>query len=460
MKILKFIMWPILILSLLWTGAIFFGPLLIAKSASYFSDGIINLRRVEVSPKLKMSAAAVDFYFPTMARGRDSNVTSRAVTIDWTIKNGFELIGKIGPSNSPALGTLASANFTLKPASAFDWSEVSLQLEFQQLAGKNFNLIQGDLVGKLTNRFTVLKNIELNLPKVRGKFSGIFFEASGFSALADQYKIFQQPLNQKSEVEYNLENLSVPEGAFEASLVRGNVKLSNGEVNFKVSGSEAKLAIQKIKAKSFTVVTSKPLSTNRLEGGLEFSILDAQLETPATKVKNYSGNLLISSSSLIHNGRAVITKLELKNDQYFLGEIEDGILDVALKVSALPSGIEVGGQAIVTLERLDAFNANLNVKSLLLNESLIGCLYQKCRIRRLKADYTIGLSGSNLNGNFNCEKDDCFGRPTKHVIRTDNTTKFFQELSNIGILSPLSLPIAYLAISGGEGVGDGHVLKY
>ena len=59
-----------------------------------------------------------------------------------------------------------------------------------------------------------------------------------------------------------------------------------------------------------------------------------------------------------------------------------------------------------------------------------------------------------------CEKTGCFGRPSRHVLQIDDTNRFFKALSNSGILSPLIIPIAYLAISGGQAVGDGHILNF
>ena len=61
MKIVNFILWPVFLFCLLWLSAIFFGPVLVRNAISYFSEGRIELTRVEVTPMLKISADAVDF---------------------------------------------------------------------------------------------------------------------------------------------------------------------------------------------------------------------------------------------------------------------------------------------------------------------------------------------------------------------------------------------------------------
>jgi hypothetical protein len=114
----------------------------------------------------------------------------------------------------------------------------------------------------------------------------------------------------------------------------------------------------------------------------------------------------------------------------------------------------------LSLEGVDDFNASVSVESSLPEVDIFDCFEAKCGVEFLEAKYDIFVSDFALNGTLKCSEIDCLNRPITHVVQTDNTNEFFQALSEIGILSPLSLPIAYMAVSGGEVVGDGHVLNF
>jgi hypothetical protein len=152
--------------------------------------------------------------------------------------------------------------------------------------------------------------------------------------------------------------------------------------------------------------------------------------------------------------------MELKNDQYLIGNINTGILDISLTSRVFPSKLGVDGQAVLTLNGGGGFSVKVEIGSLITDGGHLNCFGQKCGLETFEADYHVAASGSSLTGNFKCEGDSCFERPSQFMLQTKNTNRFFQELSDAGILSPLALPMAYFAISNGEVVGNGHMLNF
>ena len=460
MNVLKFILWPILLICLGWVGIIFFGPSLISYAVGYFSEGRVNLTRVEVTPDLKINAAAVDFSLPYVGGVANLGGIFRAVSIDWKIENGFELIVAVGASSLKEHGTISSLDFRLKPASVTDWSEVDLQLYFGQLSGANFDLERGGLTGKFVNRFQDLDNVEFTLSKTEGKFGATSFEVAELVGTSDHYKFNQPLIKQDSKITYTFQTMKIPEGGFESSIAKGDLKLSNGQAVFQVLLADPQLTGQEFKAKSLMISSKRSLSTNSLEGAWEFSVSEIELISPAIKVKKYSGDLVFSPSSFLHTGKAYISNLDIKNDQYFIGKIEKGILDIDLSSRVVDARTEVVGRGVLTLKEVVDFSASGSIGFSLSEINVLECIFRQCELRSLEADYRIATADASLVGNLKCEKNDCLKRPTQHVLQTDNTNKFFQAISHVGILSPLSLPIAYLAISSGEIVGDGHILNF
>ena len=457
MKTLKFILWPILLFCLMWLSAISFGPSVISYATSYFSEGRVKLTRVKVTPGLKISAAVVDFVLPLGADEGDLNGASRALSIDWKVDGGFQLFGTIGPSSLTEQVTLRSTNFIIKPTSMFDWSDIAVKLEFKHLVGVDFEVLRGTFSGNITEAFKVVSDVEFVFPGTLVKEGKNSFETIGLTVSVARYAIMKPLILQNLEATFSAKHLALAKSGFEGSAVEGRVKLSSGGVDFKASVSDAYLKLYNLKAKSLTI-SSRHSSMAEASG--KFSVSSIASKAPDLKIENYSGNFKVSPSGFSHNGVAIISDLELKTDQYLIGKIENGILDVALTSRILPSRIDVKGQIALSLTGADGFNASASVGSSISEVNIFDCFGPGCELDGLEAKYNVSVSGSALTGNLKCREHDCLNRPLLHVLQTDNTNKFFKALSETGILNPLSLSIAYLAISSGVVVGDGHVINF
>lgn len=460
MKILKFILWPLLLVSLLWVSAIFFGPSVINMATSYLSEGRVKLSRVEVSPKLKINLAVVDFVLPSMAGEKNLVGASRAVSFDWKIKGGFELVGKIGPSSLKDHGSIKSSRFTLEPTSLFDWKEVKFRLKFEELGGTNFDVERGILSGKFTRSFQGLDDVELVLPKASVRVGNVSVKVAELGILIDYFTVGELISQQNLDIKYSIEELTMSGDVLKGSSIYGGIKLLKRGSVFEFSASDVQLGENNLKAKSLSITSQRPLTAGAFEGAWEFAISDIYSKNPAVNIKNYSGDFVVSSSEILHNGRAVLSNLELKTDQYLLGQIKNGILDVGLTGLISSSGIDVKGRGDLTLKGFDDFDASVSINYLTPDFDIFRCIMQKCQVDALEASYNINASGFSLNGDLKCKKADCFNRPRFHKLQTNNTNEFFQALSKTGILSPLVFPIAYFSISSGEIVGDGHVLNF
>lgn len=460
MKIVKLILWAILFTSAMWLSAIFLGPSAIKTAAFYFSEGKVKLSRVKVTPRLKVSAAVVEVAVPLIADGRDLEFVSRAVTVDWKVKGGFEFTGFIGPSILEDYGTLGSTDFTIRPKSMFNWSEVDIKLELGQLAGPNFEVIEGSIDGKIIDTFKALEGVDFVSPKASGKIGYIPFQVADLSVFMDNYKIGKPLVLQNTDTIFSAEQLLLQANVFEVSTVEGGLKLSSGEATFKISASNAHIKHYKLKSDSLSVSSRHPIKADDFEGTGEFTIDGIKSKNRVSDIEKYSGSFTFTPSMLAHNGTFLISRLELKADDYFIGQIENGILDVALTSQVLSSGTDLKGQGAMSLTGVDDFSASITVESSLAEIDILNCFWRSCNLSALNAKYGITFSGSSLAGNLKCSNADCFKRPERHTIQTDDTAKFFQSLTGTGILSPISLSMAYLAISSGAVVGDGHVLNF
>ena len=460
MKTIKFILWPILVFCCLWMSAIFFGPSLISKATSYFSDGRVKLTRVTVTPKLTVSIAVVDFVLPRMFGRKDLRASSRAVSLDWKIVDGFELIGSSGPSSSKEYGTLGSANFSLKPNSLVDWSDVGLNLEFKQFVGANSGALEGSLSGKITKHFKILSDFTFASSMAFGEIANNPFRVDELIASTDHYKIGQPLTLQNTGTNFSAKRLLLSKEGIKASSVNGEIKLSKGTAILKASISDPQIDKYDLKADKLAITSSYSILDAAFEGAGEFSISDIVSKSPTLNIKDYRGSYKISSSGTSLKGKVFISDFILKTDQYFIGQIKNAILDFSLESRPSPSGADLRGVATLALKDEKDFMVNVSIDSLLTEVSILNCFQRRCDLDALGVKYAIFASEFALTGDLKCGKLDCLSRPLRHVIRTDHTNNFFQALSDTGILSPLALPVAYLAVSGGEPSGDGHVVNF
>ena len=441
-------------------GLIFFGPPLIVSATTHFSEGRVNLTRVKISPKLKITAGSVDFALPVAVRRQDLSGVSRALTLDWRIKNGLEFVGTIGPSRLDGYGTLSAAKFKLKPTSFFDWSNLILQIDFQKFIGFNLEMPQGDFTGVFNKSEATLSDMKITIPKIQGEVGHTFFEAEAFSVKLDAYAFGRSLKAQELELKYNLQKLHFPEGSFGASLFEGDIDFSNGDIIFDASASDAYFAKQKLTAKSLSLSTRQSLLTDVFDGAWLFSISEIELKFPWIEIEEYGGHLTFTPLGISHTGRAVISKLELETDKYFIGQIDNGTIDVEAVSRVLPSGLNMEVNGLLNLKKEKDFSASASLKVLTSEPNLLGCIGKKCEVTAAAADYHISVLGASLKGSLKCRRNDCFKGPEHHALETDNTAVFFNSLSTTGILSPVALPMAYWAISSGQVAGDGHILKF
>ena len=460
MKVVKFILWPTLLFCLVWISIIFFGPPIITSAVFYFSKGNVELTGVKVSPKLKFSAAAIDFSLPLVAVEKGLSGVSRAVLIDWKVRGGLQLVVSAGPSSFREYGTLKSTKFTLKPISIFDWSEVKLKLEFDQIVGADFELVQGELKSKLTSSFQELENVELSLSKVHGEALNTSFKVAELSLSLDKLKISQPFYQQDLHITYSIRQLMLPKSTFEITSTDGDIRLADGEVALKISASEVQFVRQQLKAKNLTLSSKRLLLSKAFEGTWDLSISEIKSKFPAFDIEAYKGYVTANTSGISHGGRAVISKAELKMDKFFIGQIENGVFDVLLTSRGLPSSIKLEGQGLLTLRDVDNFSLTASSKTSLEGTDILSCIYQQCGSGIVNTSYKINVSGASLTGNFKCGEALCSDRGVQHKIQTDNTNKFFQALSKLDFLNPLILPLAYISISNGEVIGQGHALNF
>ena len=173
MRLLKFLLWITLMTCVFWGTVIFLGPTLIDRAVTAYFGDAVKIQRLDVSPALEVSAAAVEFDFPGHDGAPAVRGVSRGVSLGWTFEELIELELKLGPTRVEGLGVLSSGNLTLTPSSNFDWSLVGLKGQFEAVGGgpnqAEVVILSADL--DVVNQFA--SDIRVDAERINAELNGL-----------------------------------------------------------------------------------------------------------------------------------------------------------------------------------------------------------------------------------------------------------------------------------------------
>ena len=237
--LLRAVLYSILILILLWATSIFFGPIALKYATQKFYGEKIKLIGLDVSPRLKISAARVEFnnFFVQNIGERSGFVRAASISLK-NYKEGklfFEL--STGPIEIYKMAKLASTS-SLVSFEAFKASkEIGLMVKFKELEshGKLFlESFEGE--GRLNPTSKNLHEIDFEAEGISGKF----FEqmsvniASGTVNRVD----FKQPFDTSvSNFSILLEKIATGNRIFsiEKALVNGSLGLDDQRLDINLN---------------------------------------------------------------------------------------------------------------------------------------------------------------------------------------------------------------------------------
>ena len=132
MRLLKVLLLLVLFMCISWGGVLIFGPKLIKLALDQIAPGAINVQRLQISPKLEVSASMVEFSAP-----RSSNIdltgSVRGLRVDWSFEDALQFRVELGPTQVNGRGSIASANLLIVPKKILSWSDLSLDGQVSEL---------------------------------------------------------------------------------------------------------------------------------------------------------------------------------------------------------------------------------------------------------------------------------------------------------------------------------------
>ena len=458
MRLLKFFLWITLLACITWGAAIFIGPTVINRTVTaYFGDSV-KLQRLDVSPALEVSAAAVEFDIPSRDGAPAVRGVSRGVFLDWSFEEVLTLHLELGPTRVEGLGFISSASLSFMPISNSDWSGLTLQGTFGEGSFGPHGLELGRLSADLDTVNQVASDIQFDVENITIDVNGLKSHVPMAVMTVNKIKAGVAIAAQASDLEVQLLEGATYAGAdLKSASLKG--RLNSGILNFDVFGSELAIPYADIILGTFNVSATFDIIRKMFGPNFEFSLEDVNAKTFGASIGHYSGKVTHQRRNFSHNGSGKIDSLTLRSGDNFLGEVNDTDFKFEFSSTAREdsqTSLRGATEINLTEDFVFAIAADASVEE----AKFLRCLVKSCLFSEITAKYMANVSEGRLLGSSYCAEGPCEFNTFRHKLRTDDTDKFFEGVSVSRIFSPLVVPFAYAAMKRGVQSGRGHILEF
>ncbi|MDC3290827.1 hypothetical protein OAV03_01390 [bacterium] len=456
MRTLKLFLWITLVTCIAWGSLIVLGPALITRALNATFAGSIEINRLDVSPKLEITASFVKFDISISKSSIPLRGIVRGVDLSWRMADAFTLTATLGPSHVEGAGALEAATIKFTPRGLLDWNSAELVAKFSSLRVDNATSGEVNITAGLSDNLGSLKTARIIAQDV--KIERAYLSAEEFILSFSDFDL-RSPIEQQN-IPFNLDISGSLTGA--AGHVHG-INLSgefrSPSVIFDISAEKAKFDDFEVAVHGISASSKYDLSSKQLGPESRISAERITAESARVNIVDYSGEIHFVENRILTNGAMNIESLVLKSENTDLAKISDAPLHyegvIRKKVDKeYPITVDVKFQVTDDLRIVSNLNASL------LSADLKSCITKNCAIANSSIRYVVELPSAKLTGESYCEVGFCLFDQMQHSVITDNTDVFFAELAENKVLRPLILPLAYYAVRGSSSVGLGHRLDF
>ncbi|MDA8542627.1 hypothetical protein N9K64_02395 [Rhodobacteraceae bacterium] len=456
MRFLKLFLWITLATCITWGSTIVLGPALISRALNATFAGSLEVNRLNVSPKLKITASFLKFDNLGNMDSIPLRGIVRGIDLSWKIADGFKLIAKLGPSRIEGVGALEAATVTFTPRGLFDWNSAELVATLSSLTVGHAIVEQVTVTAGLSDNFGSLERAVMTGMSVKNESVDISAEEFilSFSNLDLRRSI------EKQDISFNLDILDSLIGvAGHAQGVNLSGVLRGPSVVFDISVDKATSPEFEVVINGMSASSRYDLWSKHLGPTARISAARITAESANVNIVDYSGEIHLFEDRILTNGTMTIESLVLKSGANFIAKISDAKSQYKGRLQKktdkeYPFNVDVKLQVTDDLRVVSSLGASL------MASDLTSCLAENCAITDGSIRYLVELPSAKLTGESHCAVEICLFDQMRHSVTTDNTDVFFAELAEERVFSPFAIPLAYYAVRGALPIGFGHKLDF
>jgi len=468
--VLKFILYSILTVCILWGIVLFAGPKILVHVATNKFGETVQLHNLRINPKLTLSVSRIEFSNLRILPDKVSRGSIRAVKLNWEASN--NLIPKIKVSSGPLIldnsTSFEDARFEIDVSNIWSSSYADFKFDINAINSSDFITVQNIYgSGSLNLRNLNLKNfdvsgfdlaslgyLKLNAPSFSGSIKGLQFDTNINLESIEDLEFMVPDLNLLPQ-NYKAHDLSMN---FNLSKDLGYLKIDISDVSGENKNTSAS-----------NVELSASLSSLDFSGWDKITLQIGSLSLPNTPYLASENNLQNFSTvieknlreELILSSQGDFGHFELVNQGNFLVDLSGSKL--TFEASILPKK-EASGflSSRVILRSMSQPSVLLDgeVEALISGADYTSCIKNAACLSKIWSKYKLEIEGNKLIGYWNCQFPSCYELGAEHTVESENTDKFFQSAIKSQIFNPFALSVIYGNISSGQKTGNGHLFKF
>jgi len=436
-----------------WASAIFFGPWALAKYLESQAGGAVEVSGLKVTPKLAVTAGRIQ-----ISDGGAVTGSLRGGEVDWRLLRGdgpavlvsfasAVFVGSLTVEDLQVTLTQAESGEPLKvsgtAARAGDPNSVSAaDVTFEAHTDYSFQILRRvtATTGRLTTQHltdATASNSQIEVDQVDSGADLLRQDVSGAITLTDV--IVGGP------------GLSAPEADIKFALSDGILSLSLGardlfsdKAGVEVSGLTGNLEYDAARARPAGPID---LSVK------DFSWRDIRLPSAGARVTPGEEQFKVSVE-----GKSLGSEVTL--GRRYIGRAPDASFTAEFDASPLGGNLQISGGARLAAAR-QPVELDLSFQGAVENvERLAACADLACELGDVIYEYNLSVAGETLSGTSRCRELTCSSGGRTHDISTTDTNKFFANLRDVDLISPLILGGAYAQMLRGAAVGAGHKINF
>ena len=459
MRLLKILLWLTLSICLTWAALIMLGPKTLIWAIEKYTFGTVIVDRVNISPKLEVNIPLVELSGLDAHNAGALSGFLRGVSIDWSYKDGFEIITSLGSAQIEGRGIVAGAILKATPRSLTDLSEIDLTLTFESALADALEFANGTVAARLLSKQIQLSDIGIEVAQLGVKLPEESLTLEGVGVAVSQLVLGQSIANQQFEFSMRLPS-GIASRELRASVLSIDGTLLNGTAAFTLTGDDLNVpgrgaSIEKVTLSSVYDITEWSIGQN-----WDVEAQEIVFESPSIEISSYKGTTEINADKVSHTGTGKLKKLILKTPATFIGELADGAFDLKLTSSHAvePGFSEVDFNTSLTLQ--EDIQTTVDISAAVAAGNISDCISKSCDIANVDANYRVSILGETLEGASVCAYELCRSENYQHRVETKNTDAFFSKIAQIGIFNPLVTPVLYMELRRGTPTGRGHTREF
>ena len=436
-----------------------FGPNLIERFVQYQFKDDVKLYRVEVSPKLEVSAAIVEIMADRELTEQHKSTFLRGVEIGLNYENSLGLTLQVRHLETPDAVELENVYLELFPADIFDWSKISVAADLKSANIRELEMSDVAITSNILYASLDAVDIDVFSPRITYTGLQLPLTAQAVHLKSDKIQLSESIGNKLTAVDVTLEELALG----------SNVNAKRGTIQAVAQSQIADFEIILTDiSETYTGSSSSSLtfSTNDLDlSGPKYTPINFDARQVSSPMVDASINSVNGMASFQTEGFEVIAQSDLVNLKLSSGELYLGELPDALVSSKLAWTVDqVLSTNQISLELGAASSSGLKLSAVAKADmepaQVVKCWSLQCEFSDFLADLAFTTPRSQMSIQSRCSSNLCGVGELNHTLFTSNTAEFFEDLVSMRAFSPIAIPLAYTVMQSGTPTGDGHVKKF